>query len=131
MRGFRQRLQRNMAEVKKRPMARIRQGKARDIDELLAIEDECFSVYYYGQYKFGPGEFRYYLRSPGGIFWFPKGARWTTRDKAMFAILYRSADWVPSDPRTRRTITIIRALHVLAILGWSVALAGLIMSEGK
>ena len=71
------------------------------------------------------------IGSPGGIFWFPKGARWTTRDKAMFAILYRSADWVPSDPRTRRTITIIRALHVLAILGWSVALAGLIMSEGK
>jgi len=45
-------------------MVRIRPGSDGDIDDLLVIEDECFSIYYYGQYKFGPGEFLYYLHGP-------------------------------------------------------------------
>src|SRR4030042_1589338 len=39
----------------------IRRGNEADIDDLLVIEDECFSIYYYGQYKFGVEEFLYYL----------------------------------------------------------------------
>lgn len=39
----------------------LRRGTEDDIDDLLVIEDECFSVYYYGQYKFGRDEFLYYL----------------------------------------------------------------------
>jgi len=46
---------------------RIRPGDEADIDDLLVIEDECFSIYYYGQYKFGVDEFLYYLYGPNGI----------------------------------------------------------------
>jgi ribosomal-protein-alanine N-acetyltransferase len=46
---------------------RIRPGSDADIDDLLVIEDECFSIYYYGQYKFGPDEFLYYLHGPNCI----------------------------------------------------------------
>jgi ribosomal-protein-alanine N-acetyltransferase len=42
-------------------MVQIRRGNEADIDDLLVIEDECFSIYYYGQYKFGVDEFLYYL----------------------------------------------------------------------
>jgi ribosomal protein S18 acetylase RimI-like enzyme len=45
----------------------IRRGNEADIDDLLVIEDECFSIYYYGQYKFGVEEFLYYLDGPNGI----------------------------------------------------------------
>ena len=45
-------------------MVQIRRGSETDIDDLLVIEDECFSIYYYGQYKFGPDEFLYYLHGP-------------------------------------------------------------------
>ena len=48
-------------------MVRIRPGNEADIDDLLVIEDECFSIYYYGQYKFGPDEFLYYLHGPNCI----------------------------------------------------------------
>lgn len=48
-------------------MLRIRRGNEADIDDLLVIEDECFSVYYYGQYKFGVEEFLYYLYGPNCI----------------------------------------------------------------
>jgi len=41
-------------------MVLIRGGNEADIDDLLVIEDECFSIYYYGQYKFGVEEFLYY-----------------------------------------------------------------------
>lgn len=42
-------------------MTRIRRGTDADIDDLLVIEDECFSVYYYGQDKFSVEDFLYYL----------------------------------------------------------------------
>ena len=45
----------------------IRRGTEADIDDLLVIEDECFSIYYYGQYKFGVEEFLYYLYGPNCI----------------------------------------------------------------
>jgi ribosomal protein S18 acetylase RimI-like enzyme len=45
-------------------MVQIRPGNEADIDDLLVIEDECFSIYYYGQYKFGVEEFLYYLHGP-------------------------------------------------------------------
>lgn len=45
-------------------MVQIRRGNEADIDDLLVIEDECFSIYYYGQYKFGVAEFLYYLYGP-------------------------------------------------------------------
>jgi ribosomal-protein-alanine N-acetyltransferase len=45
-------------------MVQIRRGDEADIDDLLVIEDECFSIYYYGQYKFGVDEFLYYLYDP-------------------------------------------------------------------
>ncbi|MBN1506331.1 MAG: GNAT family N-acetyltransferase [Sedimentisphaerales bacterium] len=45
-------------------MVQIRAGTEVDIDDLLVIEDECFSVYYYGQDKFGVEEFLYYLYGP-------------------------------------------------------------------
>jgi ribosomal-protein-alanine N-acetyltransferase len=45
----------------------IRPGNEADIDDLLVIEEECFSIYYYGQYKFGVDEFLYYLYSPNCI----------------------------------------------------------------
>jgi ribosomal-protein-alanine N-acetyltransferase len=45
----------------------IRPGNEDDIDDLLVIEDECFSIYYYGQYKFGVEEFLYYLYGPNCI----------------------------------------------------------------
>jgi ribosomal protein S18 acetylase RimI-like enzyme len=45
----------------------IRRGNEADIDDLLVIEDECFSIYYYGQYKFGVEEFLYYLYGPNCI----------------------------------------------------------------
>ncbi len=45
-------------------MADIRRGNEADIGDLLVIEDECFSIYYYGQYKFGVDEFLYYLYAP-------------------------------------------------------------------
>jgi ribosomal protein S18 acetylase RimI-like enzyme len=48
-------------------MVQIRRGNDADIDDLLVIEDECFSIYYYGQYKFGPDEFLYYLHGPNSI----------------------------------------------------------------
>ncbi len=48
-------------------MVQIRPGNEADIDDLLVIEDECFSIYYYGQYKFGVDEFLYYLYSPNCI----------------------------------------------------------------
>lgn len=40
---------------------RIRPGSDANIDDLLVIEDECFSIYYYGQTKFGIDDFLYYL----------------------------------------------------------------------
>jgi len=48
-------------------MVQIRRGNEADIDDLLVIEDECFSIYYYGQYKFGVDEFLYYLYGPNCI----------------------------------------------------------------
>jgi len=48
-------------------MVQIRRGNEADIDDLLVIEDECFSIYYYGQYKFGINEFLYYLYGPNCI----------------------------------------------------------------
>ena len=48
-------------------MTQIRRGNEADIDDLLVIEDECFSIYYYGQYKFGVEEFLYYLYGPNCI----------------------------------------------------------------
>jgi len=45
----------------------IRRGTEADIHDLLVIEDECFSIYYYGQYKFGVEEFLYYLYGPNCI----------------------------------------------------------------
>lgn len=48
-------------------MVQIRRGNEADIDDLLVIEDECFSIYYYGQYKFGIDEFLYYLYGPNCI----------------------------------------------------------------
>jgi ribosomal-protein-alanine N-acetyltransferase len=45
----------------------IRRGNEDDIDDLLVIEDECFSIYYYGQYKFGVEEFLFYLYGPNCI----------------------------------------------------------------
>ncbi len=49
-------------------MVQIRPVSKDDFDDLLAIEDACFSIYYYGQYKFGITEFLYYLRNPQSIF---------------------------------------------------------------
>ena len=49
-------------------MVQIRPANEDDFDDLLAIEDACFSIYYYGQYKFGATEFLYYLRNPRSIF---------------------------------------------------------------
>ena len=48
-------------------MVQIRRGNEADIDDLLVIEDECFSIYYYGQYKFGVDEFLYYLYGPNCV----------------------------------------------------------------
>jgi len=48
-------------------MVQIRRGDEADIDDLLVIEDECFTIYYYGQYKFGVDEFLYYLYGPNCI----------------------------------------------------------------
>lgn len=48
-------------------MVEIRPGNEADIDDLLVIEDECFSIYYYGQYKFGVDEFLYYLYNPNRV----------------------------------------------------------------
>ncbi len=48
-------------------MVLIRRGNEADIDDLLVIEGECFSIYYYGQYKFGVDEFLYYLYGPDCI----------------------------------------------------------------
>jgi ribosomal protein S18 acetylase RimI-like enzyme len=48
-------------------VVQIRRGNEADIDDLLVIEDECFSIYYYGQYKFGIDEFLYYLYGPNCI----------------------------------------------------------------
>jgi ribosomal-protein-alanine N-acetyltransferase len=48
-------------------MIQIRRGAEGDIDDLLVIEDECFSIYYYGQYKFGVEEFLHYLYGPNCI----------------------------------------------------------------
>ena len=49
-------------------MVQIRRANEDDFDDLLVIEDACFSIYYYGQYKFGVTEFLYYLRSRQSIF---------------------------------------------------------------
>jgi len=49
-------------------VVQIRGADEGDIDDLLAIEEACFSVYYYGQYKFDRGDFRYYLRRAEGLF---------------------------------------------------------------
>lgn len=49
-------------------MVQIRRGNEDDFDDLLVIEDACFSIYYYGQYKFGVTEFLYYLHNPRSIF---------------------------------------------------------------
>jgi ribosomal protein S18 acetylase RimI-like enzyme len=48
-------------------MVQIRGGNEADIDDLLVIEDECFSVYYYDQDKFGVEEFLYYLYGPNCV----------------------------------------------------------------
>jgi ribosomal-protein-alanine N-acetyltransferase len=48
-------------------MTQIRRGTDADIDDLLVIEDECFSVYYYGQDKFGVEEFDYYLHGSNRV----------------------------------------------------------------
>ncbi len=45
-------------------MVQIRRGNEADIDDLLVIEDACFSIYYYGQYKYGVEEFLHYLYGP-------------------------------------------------------------------
>jgi len=49
-------------------VVQIRRANEDDFDDLLAIEDACFSIYYYGQYKFGETEFLYYLHNPQSIF---------------------------------------------------------------
>jgi ribosomal-protein-alanine N-acetyltransferase len=49
-------------------VVQIRPATKDDFDDLLAIEDACFSTYYYGQYKFGVAEFLYYLRNHRSIF---------------------------------------------------------------
>jgi ribosomal protein S18 acetylase RimI-like enzyme len=40
----------------------IRWADEQDIRDLLTIEEECFSVEYYGQYKFDESDFQAYLR---------------------------------------------------------------------
>jgi len=46
----------------------VRQANKQDIDDLLTVEEECFDVYYYGDYKFDQSDFRHYLRDTRCIF---------------------------------------------------------------
>ncbi len=49
-------------------MVKIRWAREQDIDGLLTVEEQCFSVYYYGQYILGREDFRGFFQADPHIF---------------------------------------------------------------
>ncbi|UCG58522.1 MAG: GNAT family N-acetyltransferase [Phycisphaerales bacterium] len=49
-------------------MLEVRWANEQDVADLLTVEEKCFTVYYYGQYKFGENDFRDYLGNARCIF---------------------------------------------------------------
>jgi ribosomal protein S18 acetylase RimI-like enzyme len=46
----------------------VRPANGRDMDALLAIEQQCFNVYYYDYYTLDRRDFEYYLQDTDGLF---------------------------------------------------------------
>jgi ribosomal protein S18 acetylase RimI-like enzyme len=46
----------------------VRPADERDMDALLAIEQQCFNVYYYDYYMLDRRDFEYYLQDTDGVF---------------------------------------------------------------